>query len=482
MSFAANYSRLTLPIASDVQKQCRYQKSESAQSFITEYAPAELLEACPKTNHVDAWNKKLWRQALADENSMLQRVIAVTALRCYLSNCLEETAKLIFSEYKNKSVRAEQITLNEVRTLLLGDIQIEHQYVLEPSENPKRRRLLNINQSGQNGSVIPVEVTQYFPLSFEVLATWNPDLESILSLRNWAKRKALDVKIMKQLGIDRCTPWYRLNKISQRYLKQFDEYETKYIKIFQQVYQADLHRNRRSNNSRLPEPTQEQLTKIQKLLKIELGISEIETDKVKNDLLNLADDIRRLYLGVPSRRTFSLLEQQLLETNHELELAVEDTLDELGGVACIIQCAVRKIFGRHQESVPSNLERHDINFQEIIYLYYCVGLSQADIARQIDRDQSQVSRLLKPRKYLELTYVECINMVVGSVMRNQGIYFDGDPDTVMELRLYISERFSGDFGQASKLISSRSTQVNKVESAYFQAIYSLYAQKNTEVD
>ncbi|AFY37948.1 hypothetical protein Lepto7376_1612 [[Leptolyngbya] sp. PCC 7376] len=472
MNFAVNYYRLTLPIVLKAERQCNYLVSKPVELFINEHAPAELSEVCPKKKYIDRWNEKLWLQAQDKDKSLSQRAIAVTALRCYVSLCLDKTAKFIFKKYR--SIRPENINLDEVRNLLLRDTDIECLYLLETSSNYRRNKMQKMSRDERGFSETSSNAVEYLPLSFEVLETWNPNLESAFSLNNWTTQKALDSNIMKQLGIDRHTPWYRLMKIAQRRLKLFSDYDKKYIKAFQQVYQLDLDQNRKSYNSPYPDPTQKQLANVSELLKIELKFVSAEWDikAVQSYLRELADEIRRLYFDMPTNRQL-LLEVPAVEIDHDLERAVLDALDKLGEEINIIQQAVQKVFSQHQKSVQSSLERHNINFQKIIYLYYCVGLSQSEIARQINRDQSQVSRLLNPKKYLKQTYVECIDMVIGSVM--QDFYFSDDPNIVEDLERYIREIFSNDFEKARKLISSRSKRGKNVESVYFQAICSLYS-------
>ncbi|OKH18882.1 hypothetical protein [[Limnothrix rosea] IAM M-220] len=471
MNFAVNYYRLILPITLEVETRRNYLASELAQRFIDECIPAELLEACPKTKYIKRWHETLWLQAQDKDESLSQRAIATTALRCYVSWRLEATAKVIVNRYQ--SLKPEDINLDTVRNSLLEDINLKHQYILKKSDNSKHRKLVKISQNEPASVKSQKQAQAYQPLSFEILETWNPKLESASSLDSWVRRKALSAKIMKPLGIDRHTSWYRLCKVSQRYRKLFYDHEQQHIKIFQQIYDSELHKHRSNLRDSYPNPTADQWSRMRDLLAVALNRSDLEVSQVENCLSELANDIRRLYFDIPPRRAL-LTAAVEPKVDHNIELAVTEAIGELGGVKTIIQKAVQEVFLLHEQNISAKLQKQNINFQELICLYYCQGLNQTEIAHQIGgRHQSSCSRLFDPKGCLSRTNVQCIDMVVALALKD--FYVSDDPDSIMELRACIEEFFYEELESARKLLSSRKTAEKCRKNTYFQFVCSLYS-------
>lgn len=403
-----------------------------AKQFIEQSAPNTLWQARHNKAEINEWHLLLWLRSQNTQLNDRQRIIATTCLRCYVSWCLDKVAKQVFRYYQDKQL-PQPIQLEEIRQQFLGDANINLEVTLHDPDNSSRRIFQELTSSGGLRTY-----TVYKPLSFTILETWEPMRELAHSLENWVYRKATSANVMKQLGIDRRTPWHRLCYSPKRKIKALASFHQAYVAVFQQVYLPELQNHRRSPRGKYPQPTQNQLARMEEILRTTHNIQDLSPEKVYDMLVEIAKQLR------DQDTNPELIYQSLQENNSSSDDLTPDTIhellqiiSELGGEAEIVKNAACETFRLHKQLLHRRLIKHNVSFEDICHLYYGQGMNQTAIAKKLDCDQATISRILNRKLCLENTVIQYIDTIMKSARNN--IFFGDELDEIAELEEYIRE-------------------------------------------
>ena len=214
-------------------------------------------------------------------NNSLNRAWAGVCLRCYVSEPILKGCKKIYSLFSGE----KQFTYRDLLPFVLND-DGQQLIVLDPDGKTQ----LMIDDNCQ------IQESNYKFFTVTVLQTFNPDLQSRMSLDNWAylqTKQNPDLKnFLSEFGFQHLSDWAMLNRARKKQVEDLAEQERYVVEAFHAVYRRDRKKQQTRRSRRCPDPTDAQLQEM--LVYLQQYQSSINTAvKLMRELKQIAQQFRR---------------------------------------------------------------------------------------------------------------------------------------------------------------------------------------------
>ena len=221
-----------------------YKAIASARRFWQEQIPEQSVSQLPEIPAIFL--------ALFQQNS----AVAGLCLRCYVSYpILKACQKLgaLFAANQN-------FTYRDLLPLVLND---DGKRPIVLAEDGKTQLMLN--SQGER------ETTNYQLFTVEVLASYNFNSSSSMSLDNWAFLQTKQNKEVKnflaEFGFQHLSDWAMLNRVGVKQVSQLSPQDRHLVEVFHAVYRRDRRLQKSKTLGKCPVPTDKQLTEMQAQLR-----------------------------------------------------------------------------------------------------------------------------------------------------------------------------------------------------------------------
>jgi len=338
-------------------------------------------------------------------------------LRCNVSYLILKACQKIDSLFGGE----KRFTYNDLLPLVLND---DGKTLIVLDSQAKTQLVLD-----GNGKTQP---TNYKFFTVEVLRTFKYDLQSSMSLDNWAylqTKQNQEVKnFLSEYGFKHLSDWAILNRARPKQIESLSEYDRQLINIFHAVYRRDRRKHRSVRVQKCPDPSnsqlQEMLTALQKQnvtvkSNVEL-IAELKQVAVQlkqydvwssREPLEIRDpdtgkDVLRPDLPYVFTDELNIEQQEILEFLHQqLKSALIQSIDQEIS-ASIAKLEKSKSYAVFARKFITGLE-----------LYYCHGMSLKEIVPLLEMSSwDQARRVLDPGKLINNVRARTVNKVLDSTI------------------------------------------------------------------
>ncbi|NJM20968.1 MAG: hypothetical protein HC836_20985 [Richelia sp. RM2_1_2] len=182
------------------------------------------------------------------EMNKLNSARAGLCLRCYVSEPILKQCKKIASLFSGE----KQFTYRDLLPFVLND---DGQKLIVLDQDGKTQLMIDDNYQ--------IKPSSYKLFSVTVLQTFNAELQSGMSLDNWAylqtKQNPELKKFLSEFGFQHLSDWALLNRTGIKQLERLSIQECYIIKAFHAVYRRDRQQKQIKGAKKCPEPTNAQL-------------------------------------------------------------------------------------------------------------------------------------------------------------------------------------------------------------------------------
>ena len=431
----------------------------------------------------DVENSNLLNDLLScfkDENpysSVINRAKAGLCLRCYVSHAIVEECRRIDNLYSGNKT----FSYRDFLGLVLND---NGQKLIILASDGTTQLTVDTNSETNESTINNL-------FSVQVLQSFDPDLESGMSLYNWVRlRTRQNHKIrtfLSNSGLNHLSDWAILNRATTAQIGRLSLQEQRIIEAYHAVYRRDRIEKPCLKPTRCPDPTSAQLQEM--LVYLRHRQVSIDTPSLLlQELYRIALQLRRYDiwnyrepLEIYDAQSDTLIPRSDLPTNSFNEVDIE-------------RLEISQFLREHLESALTRAIRVEVEakIQELrnsrryapfapqylqgLKLYYSESMSLGDIAPILGmRSWNQARRILDPGKLLLQVRAKTEDSMLESILRLAGqrgftsippkaSYFKALAE---EVESYIDEEI---FHEASE--EMRAGRNRSMNSPYAQAIVS----------
>jgi hypothetical protein len=454
MGSASNYWRL-VELSRDSQRQVRKEELLRLKSFFREiFTDFEYFSDVPDVEIQKKLLQNLFDKVPKGKEDSDSVTEEEASLRCFISSQIELGCKLLANKYGIP----DKFDQFDLLSLVLYDTL----------EDYKRQRR---------------EVLRGFkPLSITVLESF--DIKKKVNLSTWTITKlkeCRDIKdYLRQFGILQRTDWGILNQESCKSLtKKLTEVNLQDLKQAQystyllEAFQAVYHPFRRSQivqngkQSQCTMPTPQQLSAMKELLTESLPHLDLTIDDIRQQLQNLAAQLRQYQSGSLFQQTSLDGVEEHIKDRLEYEMSnakqlsqdVEEELAESPYIKAFLLALEHAVIQVIETRVSQDVKKKELFLNALNYLH-CQGKSMGEIAPLIGMgSQSNVSRLLKLKEF----HTDIRHAMIPQILEQMGVNATAclDPEQILKLDREINEDFNRLVKQAQDQLSTKRENTNQ---------------------
>jgi hypothetical protein len=348
----------------------------------------------------------------------IKRAQAGLCLRCYVSEAILKACKKI--DY-----------------LFSGQKQFTYQDLLQFVLDDDGKKLIILDQDGKTQLIVDdnnqIKISKYKFFSVTVLQTFNADLQSQMSLDNWAylqtKQNHELKKFLSEFGFSHLSDWALLNRVKVKQMERLLTQERYIVEAFHTVYRRDRQMQRHKGAKKCPDPTNAQLQEMLAYLQ-QYQVSVNTPAQLMKELRNIASQLRKYdvwSLTEPldrydfesgkyqSRRDLpvsyldeaDLEKQELSEFLYQnLEVVLSDVIQQE------VEDNVNKL--RKSKKYAPFADKYIQGLQ----LYYCQTMSLKEIVPELGMTSwDQARRIINPGELLEKVRMRTVERMLGSILQ-----------------------------------------------------------------
>ena len=318
---------------------------KAAQDFVD----SEFQEQDEQNTLLSCFNRE------KNDADTINRARATLCLRCYVSEAILKQCKKLDALFSGE----KQFNYRDLLPFVLND-DGEKLIVLDRDGKTQ----LMVNEGGQT------KQSRYNFFSVKVLQTFNPELQSRMSLDNWTylqTKQNPELKIfLSEFGFKNLSNWALLNRARKKQLENLLYEERCVVEAFHAVYRRDRQQQKNRVTKKCPDPTNDQLEEM---------LAYLKPKKVRiNTPFQLIKELKQIVLQLRKYDVWSSRESL-------------DIYDNESGT-----------YVERRDLPSSSLDGADVEQQEILQFLYnslYITLSQA-IKEQIE---ANIQKLQKSKKY-----------------------------------------------------------------------------------
>lgn len=347
----------------------------------------------------------------------INRALAGLCLRCYISNSILKECKRIdylFSGNKQFSYQdLLQFVLNDDgQELIILDKDKTTQLIVDKNNQTKR--------------------STYNLFSVKVLQSFNTDLESRMSLDNWAylqtKQNSELKNFLSELGLKHLSDWTLLNRATNKQLGRLSSQQRYIIEAYHAVYRRDRRQQHIQRAKKCPDPNNAQLQEM--LVYLQQHQLSVNTPALLLKELNRIALQLRKYDIWNSRESLDIYDVQSNTYIHRQDLAA-NSFDEVDAE----QQEFVQFLREHLDSTLSQTIKQEIetNIQQLqksrtyapfaqkyiqgLQLYYCQKMTLKEITPQLGMTSwNQARRILNPGELLSKIRAKTVEQMLESIL------------------------------------------------------------------
>jgi hypothetical protein len=353
-----------------------------------------------------------------DGEDIINRARAGLCLRCYVSEPILKECKKLDSLFSGE----KQFTYRDLLPFVLND-DGEKLIVLDRDSKTQ----LMVDDSYKT------RTSRFNFFSVKVLQTFNPDLQSRMSLDNWAylqtKQNPELKKFLSEFGFQHLSDWALLNRTRKKQLERLSVQERYIVEAFHAVYRRDRQQQQIRGNKKCPDPTTAQLQEMlvylhKQQIKINTAVELIKELKQialqlrrydvwsSRESLDIYDDRSGTYVARRDLPSSSLdqadvEEQEFLQFLHQLLYTTLSQTIKQEVEANIQKLQKSKKYGPFAAKYIQGLD-----------LYYSKMISLKEIAPDLGMTSwDQARRILNPGELLSKVRAKTVEQMLASILK-----------------------------------------------------------------
>lgn len=339
-------------------------------------------------------------------------------LRCYVSEPILRECKKLDS-------------------LFSGEKQFSYRDLLPFVLNDDGEKLIVLDRDGKTQLMVDdsskTRASEYNFFSVKVLQTFNSELQSRMSLDNWAylqtKQNPELKKFLSEFGFQHSSDWALLNRTRKKQLERLSPQEYYVVEAFHAVYRRDRQQQKNKGNKKCPDPTTAQLEEMLSYLQHHQIQINTQVQLIK-ELKQIALQLRR-YDVWNSRESLDIYDSESgtyvarrdlpSSSLNEADLEQQDFLKFLHDSlqATLSQTIKQEVEVNIQKLQKS--KRYQSFAQKYIqglHLYYESAMSLKEIAPQLGMTSwDQARRILNPGELLLKVRTKTVEQMLDSILK-----------------------------------------------------------------
>ncbi|MBD2438441.1 hypothetical protein [Nostoc sp. FACHB-110] len=410
----------------------------------------------------------------------INRAKAGLCLRCYVSDSIVKACQKIDNLFGgDKSFSYHDLlpfVLNDDgETLVILDSDRSHQLIVD-----------------EKGKVQP---TAYKFFTVEVLRKYQPNVQTSMSLDNWAylqtKQNPELKDFLSEFGFQLLSDWALLNRARPKQIESLSGRDRYLVEVFHAVYRRDRRKSKQVQVKRCPDPSHAQLQEMLTLLQ-QRGVIITTQEKLKREIEQVAKQLRQYDIWTHREP----LEYQDQETgNYTLRADIptdyfnEIDVERLEITEFLYEQLSVVLTESIEQEIQNNIQRLEnskryaplsAKYIPGLQLYYCQCKSLKEIFPLLEMTSwDQARRILNPGELLNKVRTQTVQKLLESILNlahEKGLTkMPPEPDYLKALAEQI-EKFADEevFQEAGEEI--RAGKSRALESLYAQKIRSFLAE------
>ncbi|NMG10330.1 hypothetical protein DP117_27035 [Brasilonema sp. UFV-L1] len=356
-----------------------------------------------------------------DKNSavdVMSRAKAGLCLRAYVSEPILKACQKIYNLFSGE----KNFTFQELLSCVLND---DGQTLV--IIDPKGKTQLIVDNNGET------RTTAYKFFSVRVLQTFNADLESRMSLDNWAylqtKQNPELKDFLADFGFKHLSDWALLNRIRAKQFERLSNRDRHLVEVFHGVYRRDRLQQNSKTVKKCPEPSSAQLQEMLNGLR-ERNVIINSTVELMNELKQVVTQLRQydiwsyrepLEVHDPQTGGYNYRTDLPVNNFNEVDLEEQEILDFLyEQLSIALTRAIEQEIGDRITNLKKskNYTKYAQKFIPGLQLYYCQSLSLKDIAPKLGMTSwDQARRVLNPGELLSKVRTLTVQQLLAIVLK-----------------------------------------------------------------
>ncbi|MEO1432823.1 MAG: hypothetical protein AAFV71_27910 [Cyanobacteria bacterium J06633_8] len=353
-----------------------------------------------------------------NDSEIIKRALAGLCLRCYVSETILKGCKKLDSLFSGE----KQFTYQDLLPFVLND---DGQKLIVLDKDGKTQ--LTVDDNSQ------VKASRYKYFSVTVLQTFDANLQSRMSLENWAylqtKQNPELKKFLSEFGFQHLSDWALLNKIRKQQLEGLSQQERYIVEAFHAVYRRDRQQQKNKGNKKCPDPNSAQLQEMitylqQKQVQINTPVELMEQLKQiglqlrrygvwnSRESLDIYDAESGTYtirrdLAPSSLDEADLEQQEFLQFLYQhLQTILTQTIEQ------VIETNIQKLQKSKRYSPFAQ------KYIQGLHFYYSEAMSLKEIAPILGMSSwDQTRRILNPGELLSKVRAKTVEQMLDSILK-----------------------------------------------------------------
>ncbi|MEM1393744.1 MAG: hypothetical protein AAGG00_10740 [Cyanobacteria bacterium P01_H01_bin.150] len=381
-----------------------------AQEFVNNQLP-DIKENALQNTLLSAFNGEM------PDLDIISRASAGLCLRCYISEAILKECKKIDYSYSGQ----KQFSYRELLPFVLND---DGEKLIILDRDSEMQLMVDDNNQITN--------SEYNYFSLRVLETYNADLQSRMSLDNWAclqTRQNHELRqYLSEFGLRQLSDWAILNKATAEQLERLSTSQRYIVEAYHAVYRRDRQQTRNIRSRRCPDPNFAQLKEMLVYL-LSRQVSVSTTELLVEELRQIALQFRRYdiwgsreYLEIYNAQSDTLIARRDLFTDSfdETDIEQQELIHFLReNLSSTLATAVfQEIQAKIQELQNSpRYEPFAQRYLQGLELYYCQIMSLREIFPILEMSSwNQARRILNPGELLSQVRARTIELMLESIL------------------------------------------------------------------
>ncbi len=355
-----------------------------------------------------------------DGEDTINRARAGLCLRCYVSEPILRECKKLDSLFSGE----KQFSYRDLLPFVLND-DGEKLIVLDRRDGKTQ---LIVDDSCKT------RASEYNFFSVKILQTFNPELQSRMSLDNWAylqtKQNPELKKFLSEFGFQNLSDWALLNRTRKKQLQRFSAQECYVVEAYHAVYRRDRQQQKNKGNKKCPNPTTAQLEEMLSYLQQQQQIQINNPVELIKELKQIALQLRkydvwnsRESLDVYDDESGTYVARRDLPSSslNEADLEQQDFLKFLHQ---LLYTTLSQIIKQEVETNIQKLQKSKKyapfaqKYIQGLHLYYELAMSLKEITPELEMTSwDQARRILNPGELLSKVRAKTVEQMLESILK-----------------------------------------------------------------
>ncbi|MEL6459989.1 MAG: hypothetical protein AAFQ91_17340 [Cyanobacteria bacterium J06621_15] len=353
-----------------------------------------------------------------DGSDTINRARAGLCLRCYVSEPILKECKKLDS-------------------LFSGEKQFSYRDLLPFVLNDDGEKLIVLDQDGKTQLMVDecskTLASKYNFFSVKILQTFNPELQSRMSLDNWAylqtKQNPELKKFLSEFGFKHLSDWALLNRVRKKQLERLLDQESYVIQTFHAVYRRDRQQQKNRSNKKCPDPTTAQLEEMLGYLQQQQIWINTPVQLIK-ELKQIALQLRR-YDVWSSRESLDIYDEEsgtyVIRRDLPNSSIDEADVEQQDFLKFLQQNLYTTLSQTIKQQVEANIQKLQkskkygcfaAKYIQGLHLYYAEGMSLKEITPELGMSSwDQTRRVLNPGELLSKVRAKTIEQMLEIILK-----------------------------------------------------------------